>query len=79
MLASYFGDRDHIAVTSPMLPGVVRTFDSYSAAATETGLSRIYGGVHTRLDHQAGVQLGQDVAGFVLAQAGSPGFGLKGS
>jgi membrane-associated phospholipid phosphatase len=79
VLASVFGDRDRIAVTSPMLPGVVRTFDSYSAAATETGLSRIYAGVHTRIDHAAGLQMGQEVARFVLDAAGSPGFGLRGS
>jgi hypothetical protein len=37
--------------------------DSYSAAATEAGLSRIYGGVHTRFDHDAGLRLGHDVPG----------------
>ena len=79
VLARYFGDRDRISVTSDVLPGVARNFDSYSAAATEAGLSRIYGGVHTRLDHVAGVQLGNDVAGFVLAESRSSGFGFIGS
>jgi hypothetical protein len=79
VLSSFFGTHDRITVTSDVLPGVVRTFDSYSAAATEAGLSRIYGGVHTRIDHDAGLRLGQEVAGFVLAEAGSPGFGLRGS
>ena len=79
VLSSVFGAHDRITVTSDVLPGVVRTFDSYSAAATEAGLSRIYGGVHTRIDHEAGLRLGQEVAGFVLAKAGSPGFGLRGS
>jgi membrane-associated phospholipid phosphatase len=79
VLSSVFGAHDRITVTSDVLPGVVRTFDSYSAAATEAGLSRIYGGVHTRLDHDSGLRLGQEVAGFVLVQAGSPGFGLRGS
>jgi hypothetical protein len=46
---------------------------------SKPGLSRIYGGVHTRIDHDAGLRLGQEVAGFVLAEAGSPGFGLRGS
>ena len=44
------------------LPGVVRTFASYTAVASEAGLSRIYAGVHTRVDHDAGVVLGGDVA-----------------
>jgi len=55
---------------------VVRNFDSYSAVATEAGLSRIFGGVHTRIDHVAGFELGNDVAGFVLAESRSSGFGF---
>jgi hypothetical protein len=77
VLSSFFGKNDEISVTSDTLPGVVRSFDGYSAAATEAGLSRIYGGVHTRLDHAAGVQLGQDVAGFVLREAKARAFGLR--
>jgi len=76
VLADFFGDSNHINVTSDSLPGVVRTFDSYSAAASEAGLSRIYGGVHTRIDHVAGAQLGRDVAAFVLAASEAPGFGF---
>jgi hypothetical protein len=37
------------------------------------------GGVHTRIDHQLGLRLGEDVAGFVLREAGSPTFGFPGS
>jgi membrane-associated phospholipid phosphatase len=69
VLASFFGDNQSFAVTSPALPGVTRSFDSFSAAATEAGLSRIYAGVHTRLDHVAGLTLGHDVANFVLDNA----------
>jgi len=77
ILASVYGDHDKISVTSDVLPGVTRSFDSYSAAASEAGLSRIYGGVHTRIDHEAGIKLGRDVAGFVLDQAQSSSFGLR--
>lgn len=77
VLSSYFGKHDRIKVTSDVLPGVVRTFDSYTAAATEAGLSRIYGGVHYQFDHEAGLTLGRDVANFVLRQAGSHTFGLR--
>jgi len=69
VLASFFGDNQSFAVTSPALPGVTRSFDSFSAAATEAGLSRIYAGVHTRLDHVAGLTLGHDIANFVLDNA----------
>jgi membrane-associated phospholipid phosphatase len=77
VLTSFFGAHVRIKVTSDVLPGVVRTFGSYRAAANEAGLSRIYGGVHTRLDHQAGVQLGNKVASFVLGQSRSGIFGLR--
>ncbi|MGE5156266.1 MAG: vanadium-dependent haloperoxidase [Betaproteobacteria bacterium] len=66
VLSAFFGDRDQIRVASPALPGVVRSFDSYSAVADEAGLSRIFAGQHTRIDHVAGEQLGGDVARFVL-------------
>ena len=69
VLASFFGDHQRFSVTSPALPGVTRSFTSFSAAAKEAGLSRIYAGVHTRIDHEAGLRLGHDVAGFVLQNA----------
>jgi hypothetical protein len=61
--------RGPFAVTSPVLPGVTRRFASASAAVREAGLSRIYAGVHTRIDHTAGVRLGDDVARWVLGHA----------
>jgi hypothetical protein len=70
VLAAFFGDRDRIQVTSPALPGVVRSFDRYSDVATEAGLSRIFAGQHTRIDDVAGQQLGRDVARFVLGTSG---------
>jgi len=71
VLAKFFGDHDRFTAASDVLPGVTRTFDSYGAAATEAGLSRIYGGVHTRLDHDSGTVLGHDVAAEVLRSAAS--------
>jgi membrane-associated phospholipid phosphatase len=70
VLSAFFGDRDEIRVSTPALPGVVRTFGSYSDVATEAGLSRIFAGQHTRLDHEAGEQLGSDVAQYVLSVSG---------
>jgi membrane-associated phospholipid phosphatase len=69
VLASFYGDHQRFSITSPALPGVARSFTSFSAAAREAGLSRIYAGVHTRLDHEAGQQLGREVAHFVLDNA----------
>src|SRR2546428_980373 len=69
-LSAFFGNQDQIRVTSDVLPGVVRTFASYNDVATEAGLSRIYAGQHTRIDHEAGLQLGHNVAQFVISHLG---------
>jgi hypothetical protein len=60
--------QDHFAysVTSEVLPGVERSFSSFSAAAGEATLSRIFAGVHYRFDLTAGSHLGRQVADFVL-------------
>ena len=63
VLSAFDGSRVHLAIT---LNGVTRTFGSFQAAANEAGLSRIFAGQHTRLDHQAGERLGGQVAAFVL-------------
>jgi hypothetical protein len=76
VLESFFGKHDAIQVRSDSLKDVVRSFDSYDAAATEAGLSRIYGGVHTRADHDAGVKLGRDVANLVLEESTTSSFGF---
>jgi membrane-associated phospholipid phosphatase len=69
VLASFFGDHQRFSLTSPALPGVTRSFTSLSAAVQEAGMSRIYAGVHTRIDHLAGLQLGDSIAGFDLRHA----------
>jgi membrane-associated phospholipid phosphatase len=69
VLASFYGDGKSFSVTSPALPGVTRAFTSFSAAADEAGISRIFSGQHTRLDHVAGLGLGHQVADFVLRNA----------
>jgi|tagenome__1003787_1003787.scaffolds.fasta_scaffold20863452_2 membrane-associated phospholipid phosphatase len=66
VLTSFYGDRQSFSLTSPTLPGITRSFTSFGAAAREAGLSRIYAGQHTRVDHVAGTRLGGDVAEFVL-------------
>src|SRR6202049_351701 len=77
VLSSFFGKDDQIQVTSDVVKGTVRTFDSYQAVATEAGLSRIFAGVHTRLDHESGLKLGRSVAQFVLGESKSSDFGVE--
>jgi hypothetical protein len=54
------------SVTSEVMPGVERSFDSFSAAAEEATLSRIFAGVHFRSDLTTGQKLGGEVADFVV-------------
>jgi membrane-associated phospholipid phosphatase len=67
VLGFYFGDQFTFDVTSESLAGVKRHFTSFSAAAEEAGLSRIFAGQHFRTDHVAGKALGEQVAGSVDA------------
>lgn len=66
VLRAYFGDRFTFDVTSESLPGTTRHFNSFSDAAEEAGLSRIYAGQHFRTDHNAGKLLGQQVGESVI-------------
>jgi hypothetical protein len=66
ILAEFFGT-DNIAFTtdseSPFLPlGYTRDFSSFSEAAEEAGMSRIYGGIHYSWDNTDGSLLGANVA-----------------
>jgi hypothetical protein len=59
-------DRLDFNVTSEVLPGVERSFASFSAAAEEATQSRIFAGAHFRGDLTSGHRLGRDVADFVV-------------
>jgi len=61
VLISRFGDGMAFTATSVTLPGVSRQFHSFSEAATENGLSRIYAGIHSRRAVTDGYQLGREV------------------
>jgi membrane-associated phospholipid phosphatase len=62
VLKFFFGDQFTFDVTSESVQGAKRHFTSFSAAAQEAGLSRIYAGQHFRTDHMAGKALGASVA-----------------
>jgi hypothetical protein len=66
VLSDFFGRHVELTVGSDAMAGVTRHFSSFQAAATEAGLSRIFAGQHTRIDHEAGRALGSRVAHFVL-------------
>jgi len=66
VLAAFFGS-DHLAFTteSEDLPGVSRTFRSFSEAAGEAGMSRIYGGIHFMSANRNGLFSGAALGSYV--------------
>jgi len=67
VLRTLFGNKPlQLSVTSEVLPGVVRSFDSFADVEEEATLSRIYAGQHFRSDENAGEGLGRAVADFVV-------------
>jgi membrane-associated phospholipid phosphatase len=67
VLAAFYGDHQHLTVTSDGDPGVTRSFGSFQAAANEATLSRLFAGQHTMIDLVAGQHLGHQVAQFVIS------------
>jgi hypothetical protein len=67
VLNSVFGTHlFHINVTSEVLPGVTRSFNSFTAIENEASVSRVYAGQHFRTDEATGERLGRSVADFVV-------------
>lgn len=70
ILADVFGDTLHFTVTDEA--GNVRSFESFTEAANEAGMSRIYGGIHWMSDNTAGLTLGRLVALNTIACIPTP-------
>jgi hypothetical protein len=68
VLAAFYGNDFALTAGSTALPGVQRSFTSFSEAAEEASVSRIYNGNHTRIDQVAGENLGHDVARWALGR-----------
>ena len=67
VLTSAFGANVSFTDNSETGLGLVRTFPSFAAAATEDANSRVWGGVNFAFDTQAGATLGGQVGQAVLA------------
>ena len=67
VLAYFFGsDRNRFSVGSDDLPGVRRSsYRSFSEAARESGISRIYGGIHFRSANIHGLSTGAAIGMYV--------------
>jgi hypothetical protein len=46
VLTALLGDREGFEITSVTLPGATRRFKNFAHAARESGMSRVYGGIH---------------------------------
>jgi len=67
VLAVFFGSDDiAFTTTSEDLPGVSRSYSSFSQAAEEAGMSRIYGGIHFLSANLNGLASGAELGGFVV-------------
>jgi hypothetical protein len=65
VLSALFGPTYQFTVTADSQPGLTRSFSRFDAAATEAGLSRIYGGIHFRFDSTAALESGARLGEYV--------------
>ena len=62
VLRLFYGTNDILFTTgSDGMPGVFRSFPSFSAAAAEAAMSRLYGGIHFRFASQDGLTAGAQI------------------
>lgn len=67
ILTDAFGDGYAFSDTATTTSGdITRDFDSFWDAANEAGESRIFGGIHFDFSNETGLDLGTDVANWVL-------------
>jgi hypothetical protein len=65
-LADFYGnDQMNFTLTSDELPGVTRSYTSFSGAAYENAISRIYLGIHYIFDATNGIASGDKVGNYV--------------
>jgi membrane-associated phospholipid phosphatase len=79
VFADTFGNERYFKMSAPQVDAAgplsekismkppVRAFDSFSAAARECALSRVYLGIHFRYDSLEGVRLGRRIGGFIAS------------
>jgi len=73
VLAQFYNtDQMNFTVHSDELPGVTRSFTSFSQAAAENGRSRIYLGIHWNFDDTNGEAVGRDVATWAFSHLAQP-------
>jgi hypothetical protein len=79
VLVAWFGDNTTFSITSEALPGVTRSFNSFSQATDELNDARVFGGIHFRTAVNVGRALGVQVAQYVLENSLQRTHGASGS
>jgi len=72
VLAASFGEKTHFTVESDLMPGVFRSFKSFSSALEEVKNARIFAGIHFRAATDDGQAIGASVADYVLDHTAQP-------
>jgi membrane-associated phospholipid phosphatase len=73
VLAMFYGTDDVAFSTgSDFLPGMTRSFASFSAAAAEAAVSRLYGGIHFRSANQDGLSAGIAIGEWTVTHSMQP-------
>ncbi len=66
VLAFVYGDDTSFTTTATGLPGVQRSFTSFSAAVTQVEDARVWGGIHFRFACITAAQMGAEVAEYMI-------------
>jgi hypothetical protein len=63
---AFFGeDCPPITLASPLVPGIVLHYDSFSEITDDIDDARVYGGIHFRFDQRAGARQGRRIGAWV--------------
>jgi hypothetical protein len=66
VLSDQFGEHSHFTVTNDLMPGIERSFKSFTSALNEVKNARIFAGIHFRSATDDGTAIGASVASYVL-------------
>ena len=69
VLADAFGEKTRFTVESDAMPGIMRSFRSFSSALEEVANARVFAGIHFRSATDDGQVLGESVGHYVLEHA----------
>jgi len=72
VLAHFFGEDSSLSFDSTSMPGVIRSFASFSDSLQEIKDARVFGGIHFRTACNDGAVNGQLVANYILNNAMLP-------